>query len=239
MELVFDKVTYTYPHRKQSAVNNISFTCPGGSICALIGPNGGGKSTVLQLACGILKPDTGKLLCSEKPAYLPQQERIAYSFSVLEYVLFGRAPSLKLFETPAPSDEARAVQCLNELGIEHLSYKRITELSGGELQLVRIARVLVQDSSILLLDEPTDMLDPAHIATLITMLKREKQQGSIVLMATHDLFIVQDYADYIIGIKSGIQFLCNAKAQCFTASNLEMLFEVSMMPREIFIPYII
>lgn len=239
MELALDNVTFTYPHRKNSAAKNISFSCPSGSICAIIGPNGGGKSTVLQLAGGLLHPDAGTITCSEKPAYLPQQERIAYSFSVLEYVVFGRAPLLKLFETPAPSDEARAWQSLNDLGIENLGYKRITEISGGELQLVRLARVLAQDSGILLLDEPTDMLDPAHIATFITLLRKEKQKGSIVLMATHDLFIVQNFADYIVGIKNGVQVLCDASVRCFTASNLEMLFNVPMRQREIFIPGII
>lgn len=238
MQIVFDRVAFTYPHRKCSAVKNISFSCASGSICAIIGPNGGGKSTLLQLACGLLNPDTGTISCSEKPAYLPQQERIAYAFSVFEYVLFGRAPRLKAFETPSQLDEARTWQCLKDLGIENLSYKRITEISGGELQLVRIARVLAQESNILLLDEPTDMLDPAHVATFLTILNKAKQRGTTVLMATHDFFIVQYYADYVVGIKNGEQVLNDVSAHCLNNKNLEMLFDVPMKQKEIFTPTI-
>lgn len=226
--IIFKNAAFSYPYRAVPALRDFSVVCEGASIYAVIGPNGGGKSTFLQLCAGLLHAQSGTVAVSERPAYLPQQERIVFAFSVLEYVLFGRAPYLPLLQVPTASDEDLAQSHLTTLGIAHLANKRITEVSGGELQLIRFARILAQESSIYLLDEPTDMLDPAHVVAITKLIQEERARGKLIVMATHDLLAAQHCADYVVMIKRGKLQSCSPSETSFTEEQISALFDIPM-----------
>lgn len=160
----------------QGAVfEGLSLAVPQGGLLTILGPNGAGKSTLLKCLGGLLKPLSGQALIQGDPAMaLPQtvraqrlavvsqSEQSAFALPVEEIVLTGRAAHLGLLDKPGAEDRRLAREAMETMGIRHLAQRSFAELSGGERQLARIARALAQQSPILLLDEPTAHLDPAH-----------------------------------------------------------------------------
>jgi iron complex transport system ATP-binding protein len=168
-----------------------------GSFTALLGRNGSGKSTLLRLMAGLLDAHSGTVeilgqaLSRLSPrqrarliGFLPQQHRPVFPFSVFDVVLTGRAGHAPL--NPRREDQAAADEAIARVGIEALCDRPYTELSGGERQMVMIARVLAQQPRLLLLDEPTARLDLANQARLVTLLRQLARGGLTVLAALHD-----------------------------------------------------
>ncbi len=199
----FIDVSYRYKGEPDDALLGFNLVLKPGNVVALLGPNGSGKSTALGIGSGWLKPDSGRVERRGPVAFLPQSERLAFSFTCLEYVVFGRAPHLPYLALPSGSDEERALAALAELGMEHKAERRITALSGGELQLVRIARALAQEAAFVLLDEPSEMLDPAHVSTMGRAIHRLADSGVGVLFSTHDLAFALACADEAAMMRSG------------------------------------
>ena len=199
----FQGVSYRYKRESDDALLGFSLSVLPGRATALLGPNGSGKSTALGLGSGWLAPATGRVERGGSVAFLPQAERLAFSFSCAEYVAFGRAPHLPYLAVPSGSDDRLARAALREVGMGAKADRRITALSGGELQLVRIARALVQEAAYVLLDEPTDMLDPAHAASIGDAIRRLTASGSGVLFSTHDLAFALACADEAALMRSG------------------------------------
>ena len=181
-------------------LGSLSFDIGEGACVAVLGANGSGKTTLLSLLSGRLKPDSGKILIGEIPlgsmdgralalktALLPQIERLPFNYRVLDFVLMGRAPHVPALALPGASDEAVAIRALEELGIIELKDRPAGELSGGEFQLARIARCLAQEAPILLLDEPTSMLDPANAHRVASSLAGLARGGRTIIFTTHDL----------------------------------------------------
>ncbi|HAE23686.1 MAG TPA: ABC transporter ATP-binding protein, partial [Spirochaetaceae bacterium] len=154
--LRFRTVSYRYKGEKTYALSDFSLSAQPGRVTALLGPNGSGKSTALGIAAGWLVPVGGSIEREGRVAFLPQMERLAFSFSCLEYVTFGRAPHLPYLGIPGGQDANLAREALARVGMAEKADKRVTALSGGELQLVRLARALVQEALWTVLDEPTD-----------------------------------------------------------------------------------
>jgi iron complex transport system ATP-binding protein len=181
-------------------LDSLSFDIVEGSCVAVLGANGSGKTTLLSLMAGRLKPDSGRVLVGGIPvasldgrelalktAFLPQIERLPFNYRVLDFVLMGRAPHVPVLGLPGASDEAVALRALEELGIADLEDRPAGELSGGEFQLARIARCLAQEAPILLLDEPTSMLDPANAHRVASSLAKLARGGRTIIFTTHDL----------------------------------------------------
>lgn len=181
-------------------LDTLTFEIGEGACLAILGANGSGKTTLLSLLAGRLKPDSGRVLLGDvsvgdldgralahKVALLPQIERLPFNYKVLDFVLMGRAPHVPALALPGPSDEAAAILALEELGIDELRNRPAGELSGGEFQLVRIARCLAQEAPILLLDEPTSMLDPANAHRVASSLGTIARSGRTIIFTTHDL----------------------------------------------------
>lgn len=198
-------------------IHGISLGLERGSMGALIGPNGCGKSTMIRLLAGILAPSAGEVLLAGLPiasmesrartrqmAYVPQTVSRAFPFTALEVVLTGRSPHLPRFAFEGRRDIEKAIEALETAGVAHLANRRITELSAGERQIVSFARALAQEPACLLLDEPAASLDLKHRASLVRTLGRLRDsRGLTVLMVTHDLSFIDPGFDVVFGMRAG------------------------------------
>jgi iron complex transport system ATP-binding protein len=200
MRLEFGLAAYRYPGARRDSLRRATFEAGPGEAVAVIGPNGAGKSTLLKLALGMIEPREGSVSyrlesravsAPRAPrgsiAFLPQAERLGFNVSCLEYALFGRSARLGPFSSPSAADEDAARAALAEVGLPGFEARALAELSGGELQLARIARCLAQRAGVCLLDEPSTMLDPAHSASIARALSRLAATGALLMFSTHDL----------------------------------------------------
>lgn len=198
-------------------VVDVSLAVPRGAMGALIGANGSGKSTLIRLLAGLLEPASGEVIFNNAPlenlqarerakriAYVPQSSSTVFPFTALEVVLTGRSPYSGRFRFESSRDEQIALAALDALDAAHLSARQITELSGGERQLVTVARALAQEPEVMLLDEPASALDLKHRTQLARALRRLRdERGIAVLMITHDLMLLDSAADLIFAMKCG------------------------------------
>lgn len=186
-------------------------------MVGIIGPNGAGKTTLLRTISGYLKPETGSVeidgidvrkidvkSLAKKMALVPQNYALEYDFTVLETVLMGRNPHKKAFEGDSAEDIRFARAAIAKTGIAHLENRSVTGLSGGEWQRMIIARALVQQSNILLLDEPVSNLDIKHQVGILSLV-RELVMGSglLCVCVLHDLNLANHYCDQIVLMKKG------------------------------------
>jgi iron complex transport system ATP-binding protein len=198
-------------------LTSASLALPRGSIAAMIGANGSGKSTLLRLLAGLLKPRSGVVAFNGAPlssldprerakhvAYVPQSSSTIFPFTALEVVLTGRNPYSGRFGFESKEDEDIALESLAALDAAHLAARPITELSGGEQQLVTVARALAQEPEVMFLDEPASALDLKHRAQLTRSLLRLRDERNItVLTVTHDLMLLNQTFDMLFAMKYG------------------------------------
>jgi ABC-type cobalamin/Fe3+-siderophores transport system ATPase subunit len=198
-------------------IRGVSLAAARGRLTALIGPNGCGKSTLIRLFAGLLIPVRGNILydgaqlrsiprreAAKRIAYVPQATALAFPFTVLEVVLTGRSPYTARFRFEDARDRARAMEALDTVGAAHLAGRRVTELSGGERQMVAVARALAQQPQCLLLDEPSAALDLKHRAALVrTLAALRDQQGLTALVVTHDLHLIDPLFDCVFALRGG------------------------------------
>jgi iron complex transport system ATP-binding protein len=188
-----------------------------GALAALIGSNGSGKSTLIRLLVGILPPERGEVLLDGVPlervprrerarklGYVPQSTTMTFPFTALEVVLTGRAPYAAGIQFESAADQEKSHAALEAVGAAHLSDRRMTELSGGERQLVTVARALAQEPAALLLDEPAAALDLKHRAALVRLLRRLRdEQGLGAIVVTHDLELLDPAFDRVHAMRCG------------------------------------
>jgi iron complex transport system ATP-binding protein len=207
----------SFAYSSLPAVIDVSLALPPASMGALIGANGSGKSTLIRLLAGLLKPESGEVIFNGLPlanlqarerakriAYVPQSTASVFPFTAIEVVLTGRSPYSGRFRFESAHDEQIALTALDALDAAHLAARQVTELSGGERQLVMVARALAQQPEVMLLDEPASALDLKHRTQLARALRRLRDdRGIAVLMITHDLMLLDSAADLIFAMKSG------------------------------------
>jgi iron complex transport system ATP-binding protein len=187
-------------------LQNVNVSFPEGKFTVILGKNGSGKSTLLKLIAGILTPQKGKIRIMGKDlgtigmaeraklvGYLSQFHQPVFPFTVEEVVLTGRASYI--FSMPKPGDRARSLEAIRRVGIEDLRGRPYNELSGGERQMVMIARVLAQEPRIILLDEPISHLDLANQIRFMALAKGLSKAGMTVLAVLHDPNIAFRYGD--------------------------------------------
>lgn len=201
------EVSFSYSNRK--VLDGVSLEVDPGSFTALIGPNGAGKSTLLRLLLGILKPATGEIRILGRPpgeqgqpiGYVPQGINLPRGFplSVADVVLMGRYGNLGPFRWPGREDRERALAALESVGMAHLRNRRFQDLSGGQQQRVLIARALVGEPCLLILDEPTAGLDPAARARFYGQVcDLQRARGLTLFCASHDVEDVALHAETLI-----------------------------------------
>ena len=188
--LVADALAATYPGARAPALASVTFAAPPGRTIAVLGPNGGGKSTLFRVLSGELAPSYGTLDVPPRGvALVPQTERSRLDFpvSALDVALMGTLPGLSWYRRPGRSERARAAAALARVGLREQADTTFGDLSGGQRQRVLVARALAQDAPVLLLDEPFSGLDGSSAALLEELIVGLAADGRAVLMATHDL----------------------------------------------------
>jgi iron complex transport system ATP-binding protein len=197
-------------------VRGVSLRADSGSMTAVIGPNGSGKSTLIRMLAGLLRPRAGDITLDDLPlhaweprqrarqiAYVPQSTATAFPFQVIDIVLSGRTPHTPRYRYEGGNDAAKAMHALDCAGAAHLADRAFTSLSGGERQMVILARALAQEPRFLLLDEPSSSLDLKHRADLIRTLTRLRETRRLsVIMITHDLQLTGSF-DQLLAMRGG------------------------------------
>ena len=185
-----DRLAATYPGESVPAISGFTFDVEAGQRVALLGPNGGGKSTLFRVLTGELAPSSGEVaVAGGLPALVPQTERsrLDYPVSALDVALMGALPRLPWWRRPGRADRARAHEALARVGLAELAGRTFGELSGGQRQRVLVARALVQDSPLVLLDEPFAGTDAPSAELLSALFDELAAEGRGLLMATHDI----------------------------------------------------
>lgn len=201
-------------YSRHPVLRDVSFTLSQGTICCLLGANGCGKTTLMRSILGVIPLLKGEILLDSLPvqtlshrqraqaiAWVPQAHDGIFAFSVLDMVLMGLAPTIGAFSVPGKQERLKATEQLEKLGILHLATRRWNTLSGGERQLALIARALVQQPRLLLLDEPASSLDFGHQIQLLDTLAQLKNNGMTMLMSTHHPLHANAIADSIIQVE--------------------------------------
>ena len=219
---------------------NLNFNVGEGEILAVLGPNGTGKTTFLKTILGIFKLNQGVIFFNGtkmediknkdlQTGYVPQSFSVTFAYSVLEMVTVGRAGSVGMFSAPSPRDLQIAGQALEMVGIGHLAKEDFLKLSGGQKQLVFIARALASEARLLLLDEPTSALDfkyQHHVLQLLRRLARTKK--ITVILTTHQPQQALQTADKVLFMNPRGESVFGRSSDVFTEFNLKKTYDMEL-----------
>jgi iron complex transport system ATP-binding protein len=226
------------------ALRGASLSVRRGRLTALVGPNGSGKSTALRLLAGLWSPTEGQTLLSDRPidrydrktlakriAWVPQSASLSYAFTVREVVAMGRFPHSGRLSRPGPADEEAIERAMLQTDTAALADRWVTQLSGGEVQRVLIARCLATEADFLILDEPTSHLDMAHALEVLSICRRlAHQDGRGVCLAIHDLSAVMRQADEAVCLSFGRVVADGPPAEVLTPERIQAVFCVHAEP---------
>lgn len=219
----------------------VSLSVPQGQICCLLGPNGAGKTTLLRCVLGLLSARSGSVRISGQPidslsrrelarqiAYVPQTSSTPFAFSTLDIAVTGRTPYLGAMSSPSAADRRAAAAVLDELGIGALAERPFSVLSGGERRLALMARAVVQDAPVLVLDEPTAALDFGNEARILRVVAELATSGRTVLMTTHQPSHALLCADQVVLLSGGRLIADGPADEVVTAQRLSDLYGVAV-----------
>lgn len=234
-----DRLRFSYEHSQGDVLNDLSLDIPPGAITAILGPNGAGKTTLLHVILGLLAPRSGQIRLKGRPqrsysrtelsqlvGLVLQSEYTPFNFTVFEYVLLGRTPYLGMLRMPSELDYRLARQALDTLDLVPLQHRPITELSGGERQLAMLARAIAQQTSILLLDEPTSHLDLSNKGRFLQVLRTLAGQGVTIIFTTHEPEVAIAAAGYVVLMRAGQVLDSGPLEQLLTAEKLSATYGV-------------
>jgi len=214
-----------FRYGKTWVFQGVNFSLPAGKIAAILGPNGRGKTTLLKSVVGLLKPNTGSATLGGRLGYVAQRSEIAFSYKVIDIVVMGRASHVGMFSAPGSIDYEHARSALSKLQLEHLADQSFNRLSGGERQLVMIARALASECQVLILDEPASALDFRNQDLVLSTLRGlAKELGLAILMTTHFPQHAAHIADYSLLLESVDQSQWGSSEEILSEENLEQLF---------------
>jgi len=235
--LSFEGIAVRFGERE--VLRDVSLEVPEGAVVALAGRNGAGKTTLLRVASRVLRPSAGRVSIRGAPidgfsrrdlakelAVVPQDTPVSFPFRVVEVVLMGRSPHLGVLGFESHADIALARDVMARVGIEEFADRSILELSGGERQLVLIARALVQEPRVLLLDEPTAHLDLAHRVAVLDLVRDFARDGRSALVVSHDLSLSARASDRLALLAEGRVLDCGTPADVLTPENLKTAFGI-------------
>lgn len=239
MTLTVNRLHFAY--QQTPILRDISFSVPRGKLVGIVGPNGGGKSTLLKLLAGQEQPRSGEILLKEKPlgaygakalarelAYLPQRPLVPPGILVEQLVQYGRHPHQGWFNQWSEED-ARMVDWARErMQLDAIWHQSASSLSGGQAQRVWLAMVLAQDADIILLDEPTSALDIGHQTEVMEAIHRVAAEGKTVLIVIHDLATAARYCDELIALGDGAIQAMGPAREVVTKPLIDRLYQTDV-----------
>lgn len=240
--LDIQKLFFSHPQAGTDILKGIDFRMHEGRMTALLGPNGSGKTTLFKCISGLWRPREGAILFGGRDitvlssvqragiiALVPQEHEPPFPYSVSDVVLMGRAAHISMFSSPSKQDVLKSDEAMETVGISHLKARPYTKISGGERQLVLIARALAQESPILILDEPTSHLDFRNQILILTKVRDiARQRGLTVLMTLHDPNLAMLFSDDVVMIHEGSVMSRGLPQEVITADNLKRMYGIEV-----------
>lgn len=239
MSIEVKNLNFSYGERQ--ILFDISFKAEKGEFLSILGPNGVGKSTLFRCVLGLLSGYTGQVVVdgqdarslsvresARRIAYIPQSSAPAFNYSVFDIVLMGRTSGLSTFRSPKAADREKCYWAMEKVGIAHLENRCYHRLSGGERQLVLIARALTQDAHILMLDEPTANLDFGNQIRVLAQARELAREGYTVIQTTHNPEQSYLYSDKILALQNGRVLTWGTPGQVLTEETMKTLYGVDV-----------
>lgn len=231
--IIVEDLTVTY--QVKPVLWDIDVSMNKGRLTAIIGPNGAGKSTLIKAILNLVKPISGRVIFNfenkeqnwhKHVAYVPQSGSVDWDFpaSVFDVVMMGRYGHIGWFKHPRKDDRQRVMKTLEMVGMQDYAKRQISQLSGGQQQRVFLARALIQEAEVYILDEPLKGVDKQTETVLISILKAMRNQGKTVIVVHHDLATVRDYFDDVVMIN--VEHIASGPVEStFTEENISRTFQ--------------
>jgi manganese/zinc/iron transport system ATP- binding protein len=223
----------TVAYREKPVLWDVDLQVPQGVLMAIVGPNGAGKSTLIKAALGLVRAAAGQVLVHGKPyaeqrklvAYVPQRGSVDWDFptSVLDVVMMGCYGALGWLRRPGRKQREAAMAALAQVGMQDFAERQISQLSGGQQQRVFLARALVQDARLYLMDEPFQGVDAKTERAIVTVLQQLREEGKTVVVVHHDLETVQEYFDQVL-LLNVRRIASGPVDDVFTEENLRLTY---------------
>ena len=244
--MAIDVCSLSFSYGGAPVLRSVGFSASDGEVIAVLGPNGVGKSTLFRCLLGFLKPECGEVLVNGKAlerysrrdlarelAYIPQSYAPTFNYTVHESVLMGLTAQLGTLEGPTAAQHELVTRTLESLGIAHLAERGSQQISGGERQLMLIARALVQDARVLLMDEPTANLDYGNSFRVMERVAQLGKAGYTVIFSSHDPNQAFRYATRVLALRDGALLADGAPARVLTEEMLSALYGIRVAVRRV------
>ena len=223
----------TVAYREKPVLWDVDLTVPAGVLMAIVGPNGAGKSTLIKAALGLVPAAAGQVRVHGRPyaeqrklvGYVPQRGSVDWDFptSVLDVVTMGTYGSLGWLRRPGRRERERSLAALAQVGMEDYAERQISQLSGGQQQRVFLARALVQDARVYLMDEPFQGVDARTEIAIVEVLRQLRSDGRTVVVVHHDLETVSEYFDHVL-LLNVRRIAAGPVDEVFTDANLRAAY---------------
>lgn len=245
MSITISGLSFSYGERL--VLNDVSATAEEGQLLSVVGPNGVGKSTLFYCILGLVNGFTGQIKINGNDtrelgiremarlvAYIPQSHYPSFNFSVFDMVLMGTSHQVSSISVPGKSQAALVEMALERLGISHLADRGYAQLSGGERQLVLLARALAQQTKILILDEPTANLDFGNQIRVLTQIRSLAKEGYTIVQATHNPEHTFMFSDRVLALYDGKVLASGAPSEVITEELMRKLYGVDIKVQSLF-----
>lgn len=223
----------TVAYKDKPVLWDLDLTVPPGVLMAIVGPNGAGKSTLIKSILGLVNSASGKIFIygssykenRKKVGYVPQRNSVDWDFptTVIDVTMMGLYGKLGLIKRPGAKERKSAEEALEKVGMSDFKHRQISQLSGGQQQRVFLARALVQDAQLYLMDEPFQGVDASTEKAIVNLLKELRKLGKTVVVVHHDLQTVPDYFDWVTMLN--VRIIATGKVkEVFTEENLKKTY---------------